>query len=300
MGDWYATAAVRRWSWADALAAEQTGSNYFAPGLVTATKHPRARDAGPATVHGLQRRHLFRYLAATETIEVQLVNPALCYVMKQPALREFVPEAYRIYTDEGFHAAMGIELRQHLLGVADVPHATRYHSAGLAQVFSICDALPVRERELALFVAASLNETLITPSLRQSTDPTVITLVRRLIEAHAADEAVHHVFFAKLFNVVWAGLTYREQLLLAELIPRLSQALLLTDWDAVGQDLLAEGFAPAEVSVMTQELISAAQPLGADSVAGMARMLQRSGAAQFGCVQRHLASLLDPTQEFVA
>lgn len=300
MGDWYTTAAVRRWSWTDALAAEQAGSNYFAPGLVTATRHPRARDASPATVHGLQRRHLFRYLAATETIEVELVNPALCYVMKQPALREFVPEAYRIYTDEGFHASMGIELRQQLTGSEDIALVTRYHSAGLVQVFSICDALPPRERELALFVAACLNETLITPSLRQSTDPTVLTLVRRAIAAHAADEAVHHVFFSKLFGVVWDGLAYRDQLLLARLVPRLAQALLLTDWDAVVQDLAAEGFAPADALSMVQALMASAQPVGADSVAGMARMLQRSCAAQFGDVHRYIVHLLDPTQEFVA
>jgi hypothetical protein len=301
MIDWYQSAAVRRWSWPETSADQQGGYNYFSPNLVTAAQHPRVRAGGPAVTTCLQRRHLFRYLAVTEAIEIELVNPALCHVMKQPELRDFVPQAYRIYTDEGFHAVMCLELRERLVGSAEVPYVTRYRSAGLMRIFALCGSYPERMRDLALFTAASLNETLITPSLRQSTDPTVAPLVRRVIEAHAADEAVHHAFFARLFCTVWAGLPSADQQLLAELIPQLGTALLQMDWDAVGQDLVEEGFDSADVALIIDEMVSATdrQPAHADSVAGMVRMLQRSGAGQFESVRRYIIDLLNSPKRLV-
>jgi hypothetical protein len=291
--DWYQTAAVRRWSWDDAGSAETVeGGAFFSPKLVTANQHAEVQAAGPALEGRLQLRHLFRYLAATETIELELVNPALTHIMRRTGLEDFVPQAYQIYTDEGFHAAMCLEMRQKLSGSARVPFMTRYHSASLSELFATIARLPTNERELALLTAASLNETLISASLRQAVDRSVVPLVRRAIAAHAADEAVHHAFFTRLFIAVWERLPHQRQSFLADLIPALCRALLKSDLKAVTQDLVAEGFSPQRAARIVEDLSGMTRdPALAPNTRGVEQMLRRCGAAEFESVREYLASL---------
>lgn len=215
--------------------------NFFSPQLVRINAHPLVQARGSATQRSLQRRHLYRYLAATEAIEIEMVNPALRFVMASPIAPDFALDAYKVYTDEGFHALMCTDLRRNL-AQGDMPYLLRYRSLALDQTLALTHVAQRDDAELILLAIACVNETMIAASLSQATDTTVYPALRELVMAHARDEASHNVYFSGLMTDVFPRLSRREQRLLRELMPDIFLRLHLSDLDGVRADLAMEGF----------------------------------------------------------
>lgn len=252
--------------------------NFFSPHLVRVNAHPLVVRRGADTIKRLQRRHLYRYLAATEAIEIEMVNPALQTVMNRPIAPDFALDAYKVYTDEGFHALMCMDLRRNL-SQGDMPYLLRYRSAALHQTLSLASVANRDDADLILLAITCVNETMIAASLSQATDQTVYPALRELVMAHARDEAMHNVYFTRLMVDLFPRLSTREQSLLRDLMPDIFNCLHLSDAAGVRMDLSSEGFGADEIEAIVNETFT--DDIDHDGMrrvcASSMRMLERCG-----------------------
>jgi len=226
--------------------------NYFSPHLVRVNSHPLVASKGLYLVRAMQRRQLYRYLAATEAIEIEMVNPALQFVMASEIAPRFVLDAYKVYTDEGFHALMCMDLRKNISN-NEMPYLLRYKSFALSETLALTRKSNDDDANLILLVIACVNETMIASSLSQATDSSVFPALRELVMAHAKDEAVHNIYFTNLMVDFFPRLSVREQNLIAELTPDIFNSLHLSDIAGVERDLRAEGFSDSEIDSIIGE-----------------------------------------------
>jgi hypothetical protein len=142
-------------------------------------------------------------------MELTLINPALQQILTDPGEFEFPPDllvdAARIYTDEGAHALMSISLRKQVSASGGGFQPS--YPSNLQELHSYLGTLPPRRRWLGLLFAAATNEVLITSSIRQADDERLDPAVRRYIDDHARDEAVHHAFFVAIMAWLWPRLS---------------------------------------------------------------------------------------------
>ncbi|MES2743269.1 MAG: diiron oxygenase [Pseudomonadota bacterium] len=253
--------------------------NFFSPNLVRINAHPLVTKRGDATVRALQRRHLYRYLASTEAIEIEMVNPALMFVMDSDIARETINDAYRVYTDEGFHALMCVNLRKSLADDGEIPYELRYRNSAMDAVMSMCRTANPEDNRLILLAIACVNETMIASSLSQATDKSVYPALRNIVLAHARDEAAHNTYFSNLMVAFWPRLSDRERTLLTDLMPRIFTDLNLSDRTGVEGDLRAEGFSKEDIDAIGGEIFTDKVDFdGMRRVANSSlRMLSRSG-----------------------
>ncbi|WP_162576017.1 diiron oxygenase [Variovorax sp. PBL-H6] len=226
--------------------------NYFSPHLVRLNAHPLVFGKGEPVIKALQRRHLYRYLAATEAIEIEMVNPALQFVMSSNIAPEFVLDAYKVYTDEGFHALMCMDLRNNISN-GEMPYLLRYRSSALDRTLALVKTGTEPDAQLILLAIACVNETMIASSLSQATDYTVFAALRELVMAHARDEAAHNIYFTELMVDFFPRLSAREQRLLIDLMPDIFNSLHLSDKTGAENDLRAQGFSESEIQIILGE-----------------------------------------------
>jgi P-aminobenzoate N-oxygenase AurF len=245
LAHWDQRAAVRTKTRATSLGNDNS-FQYFKTSLIPALNHPRGQPLTPETKSDVQKLRLLRYLHYTEHLEVDIVNPALLAILKRDVSRDTRCDAYKIYTDEGYHALMSAEMR---FLVADSLHCQAPdlpYPTGLATVLREVEELPPDLRELGLIVAAALNETLISSNLAQAADRTLVPAIREMLEDHAKDEAVHHAFFSNLFQQLWSQITPFERRILAPKILTFLRALLSPDHRAMVSDLVCVGLSEPE------------------------------------------------------
>lgn len=255
------------------------GLNWFSPNLVRINSHPLVSARGNGTIRALQRRHLYRYLASTEAIEIEMVNPALQFVMDSDIAREAISDAYKVYTDEGFHALMCMNLRKSLAEDSNVPYEKRYKNSAMEAVLSMCTTANGDDNRLILLLIACVNETMIASSLSQATDKSVYPALREIVLAHARDEAAHNTYFSNLMVSFWPRLAERERRMLTDLMPRIFTDLNLSDRSGVEGDLRAEGFSESQIEAIGGEIFTDKVDFcGMKRVANSSlRMLSRSG-----------------------
>ncbi len=76
----------------------------------------------------------------------------------------------------------------------------------------------------------TISETLVTKVLNNVPhDPQVSPIVRAVVGDHAADEALHSVYFRGLFPILWQSLASYEQEEMGQLLPQLIWAFLGSD-----------------------------------------------------------------------
>jgi hypothetical protein len=245
LADWDRRAAVRTKARAASLG-DYSGLHYFKTSLLPALNHPRGQPLTPEAKSDVQKLWLLRYLHYTEHLEVDIVNPALLAILKRDVSRATRCDAYKVYTDEGYHALMSAEMR---FLVADSLHCKAPdlpYPTGLTTVLREVEELPPDLRELGLIVAAALNETLISSNLAQAADRTLVPAIREMLEDHAKDEAVHHAFFSNLFHQLWLQITPFERRILAPKIVTFLRALLSPDQGAMVSDLVSVGLSKSE------------------------------------------------------
>ena len=254
------------------------GMNYFSPHLVRVNAHPLVTKGGDPVIKALQRRHLYRYLAATEAIEIEMVNPALQFVMSSDIAPRFVLDAYKVYTDEGFHALMCMDLRNSISD-GEMPYLLRYRSSALDTTLALARAGSEQDARLILLAITCVNETMIASSLSQATDRTVFATLRELVMAHARDEAAHNLYFTELMVDLFPRLSTREQRLLIDLMPDIFNSLHLSDKTGAENDLRAQGFGESEIQIILGETFNGeVDHEGLRRVCRSSlRMLERSG-----------------------
>lgn len=244
--DWYRTAKVRGGDGAPRLWGEGL---LFAPELAPHVSHPLVpSDAREAVL----RRALVRYLHGTAVLELGVVNEVAADIAAGRAPLAVSGEARRdavtLYCDEGYHALQCEELLSQLGSDPD----RRPAPAFLARLDAIleADADPRRTR----FLFAVVTETAISRSLANlARNRRVDPGVRAFVAEHAADEARHYAYFARLFASYFAELDPLERRDVQERLPSLVLAFLRPDSAAAAADLVRCGLTRGEAEAVVGE-----------------------------------------------
>lgn len=152
---------------------------------------------------------LKEYLMKTVYVESEIVNNAINEIRNlqtENISTEYISALYKIYTDEGYHIVMVLQLiRQldQLFGLEELIAMPESVGRILHRISSPCD-IP---KEVKTIVSAIITETLITGTLTQAQDGLIAKPVNDLLKEHAMDEAVHHAFFTRFGNLYLGSLS---------------------------------------------------------------------------------------------
>lgn len=225
--------------------------------MVPVASHQLVQQLPPATLDILAVKHLQRYLNFTAQLETRVVNRAALGIAHGTVGIDVPPvvrvDAHRLYCDEAYHALFSSDLG---LQIADTTGVVQLAETPyfLRRLKSIVAALPGREGALVDLLFVIVSETLITGSLTELARSENLDLgVAAAIRDHASDEGRHHAFFAYFLRVLWGALTPNERTWSAIVVPRLINAFLAPDEDAVRNDLLFAGLGEDAVEQILSE-----------------------------------------------
>jgi hypothetical protein len=165
-----------------------------------------------------------------------------------------VEDAYKIYTDEAWHAQFSDDLGRQVAmktgvgpSVFEEPNFFRKLKA-----FQL-DLVPDEQRLVMIFFTI-VSETLISAILDDiPQDPRVVMAVRELVEDHAQDEGRHHAYFNRLLEFTWPRLNKTQRALIGPLLPEMILAFLEPDFVAIAGNLRACGLSAEQIDqVMTE------------------------------------------------
>jgi len=249
-GDWNQRASVRN---RPRRVLSETGPGlYFPPEAVPILDHPLVRARGSRVIEEILLQRLHVYLDFTAELEQRAVNPVCAAISRRRSGFDLPPDmladAYKIYTDEAWHAQFSDDMQRQIIdrtGVSAVLPATPAFMQRLAKAQEEAGTDPALS---ALFFTI-VSETLISAILSDiPADGRLDLGVRQLVADHAADERVHHAYFAKVLPCVWSQLGPREQRAIAQQLPEFIHAFLDPDYEALAGILGSLQFTQEETS----------------------------------------------------
>jgi hypothetical protein len=243
---WDARASVR------AAPRRELGSNepgdYFPAELVAVLAHPELREVSPDVRSAITIHQLYRYLNFTIQLEQLVVNrvvEAIAHRLVDLSLpEEMIVDAYKIYCDEAYHAYFSYDMAHQVrVRTGILPLEGDVAPYFLVRLRKIQDEYPdSATRQLLELFFVIVSETLISgllktlPSAKQ-----VKPSIRALVKDHAVDEGRHHVYFARLLEIVWPRLAPPYQAVIAQRMPDLIHAFLAPDLPSLRLELLGYG-----------------------------------------------------------
>ncbi len=229
------------------LATDEAGAGlYFPPELVPIATHPLVSGRGADATNRVLMQRLHVYLDFTAELEHEVVNP-ICAALSRgrtglrlpDAMRE---DAFKIYTDEAWHAQFSDDLQRQIVGATGVPAVRAQSQAFMRALVAMQRALPPDIRGLSRVFAAIVSETLISAILADiPRDGRVVTAVREVVSDHAVDEGVHHAYFASLLEHAWLQLSQRQRTSIGVQMPGYIRAYLDPDLPALAEVLFDAG-----------------------------------------------------------
>jgi hypothetical protein len=232
---WYGKASVKTQPRPKLQVAElQQGKLPFSPDRVPVVQHRLfVQKAGPDGVTGMLTRALFTWLAFTELLELRVINPIAARIATgdlgiHSSDLEF--QACQIVTDEAAHALVAKDIIRQVSAATGVP----YERLGWPLFLARFDAIKARTsahcRGLIEVCFTVVSETLITGNLAQvPKDARVVSTVREVAADHARDEANHHRYFSRFFEVFWPALPVTVRGEVGPLLPELILAFIEPD-----------------------------------------------------------------------
>lgn len=255
----------------------EAGKVFFPPELVPIATHPLVAARGRQATDDVLLQRLHVYLDFTAELEQMAINPVTQLISRRKVgfdLPEaMVVDAYKICTDEAWHAQFSDDLQRQLVDVtgkqATVPREPQF----FRRLREIEDAAPREMRSLPAIFFTIVSETLISAILSDIPhDDRVVTAVRELVDDHAEDEGRHHAFFSRFFECIWPQLTARQRRLIGPLLPQLVLAFLEPDYAALESVLAGTGLGDADVRRVIEEAHPRDEVLSGIRVAGKATL----------------------------
>ncbi|MFJ9975452.1 diiron oxygenase [Streptomyces cyaneofuscatus] len=292
-GNWDRRASVRVKP-ARSLAPSEAGQLYFPPELVPVTSHPLVRAAEEGTVEHVLVQRLHHYLHFTTELEQFAVIPVTTDISAGRAglrlPKGMILDAYRITTDEAWHAQFSYELAEQVALRTGIPAALPLRPLFLDRLDEVGRGLDGDLRGLERLLFSVVSETLISSVLADlPRDKRLPAAVRELIRDHAEDEGKHHAYFRVLLHHFWNALDARTRRRIGPRIPELICCFLEPDYRAMSLLLLDCGLSPAD-----------AQCVLADSYPRRAVRAEIAGSAQSTVRYFREVGALDDTATYEA
>lgn len=260
---WHARASVRTKPRRQIAEEEPRELVYFPPELVPAAQHALVQELGAETTDRILIRQLHTYLEFTSELEQGAVNPVAAMISRRRSgfdLPEtMIEDAYKIYTDEAWHAQFSDDLQRQVASATGVGPSVFEEPNFFRKLKGFQLDLVPDERRLVMIFFTIVSETLISAILSDiPQDRRVVTAVRELVADHALDEGRHHTYFSRLLEYTWPRLNKAQRALVGPLLPEMIHAFLEPDFVAIAGNLRACGLTAEQTDqVMTESYPSA-------------------------------------------
>jgi hypothetical protein len=231
---------------------------YFPPELVPASQHALVQELGADTVDRVLIQQLHTYLEFTSELEHGAVNPVAAMISRRRSgfdLPEtMVEDAYKIYTDEAWHAQFSDDLQRQVASKTGVGPSVFEEPNFFRKLNGFQENLVRDEQRLVMIFFTIVSETLISAILQGiPQDTRVVGAVRDLVADHAQDEGRHHAYFSRLLEFTWPRLNKAQKELIGPLLPEMVLAFLEPDFVAIAGNLRACGLGAEQIDqVMTE------------------------------------------------
>jgi hypothetical protein len=257
-GSWHSRASVRTKPRRQVGEQEPREHVYFPPELVPVSQHALVEELGVETVDRVLIQQLHTYLEFTSELEHGAVNPVAAMISRRRSgfdLPEtMIEDAYKIYTDEAWHAQFSDDLQRQVAVKTGVGPSVFEEPNFFRKLKGFQRDLGPDEQRLVMIFFTIISETLISTILSGiPTDPRVVTAVRELVADHAQDEGRHHAYFSRLLEYAWPRLNKAHRELIGPLLPEMILAFLEPDFVAIAGNLRACGLTAEQIDqVMTE------------------------------------------------
>jgi hypothetical protein len=211
------------------------------PARATATRKPTSHGV-PMLTHALLKniepsqeqyllgRFLLQFLEYGTVLEHEFVNTILAELALGeagiPLPDQMRVDAFKIYTDEAYHACFNLEATQQIrnyigLSMADAWPLKNSRLVGLRKLIPQGDT---KKSFLIRFGIAAISETVAAKELSETMQGIVIDPIYDLFVDHAEDEKKHCMYFSTLIEVVWNYLSADEKKFLGMSFPKILKA----------------------------------------------------------------------------
>jgi hypothetical protein len=204
--------------------------HWFIPAATPILTHPLLRNIEIPQEQYLLGRFLLQFLEYGTVLEHEFVNTVLAELALGeagiPLPDQMRVDAFKIYTDEAYHAYFNLEATQQIrnyigLSMADAWPLKNTRLDGLRKLIPQGKS---KENFLIRFGIAVISETVAAKELEEAMKGIVIDPIYNLFVDHAEDEKKHCMYFSALFEVVWQYLSTDEKIFLGTIFPKILKA----------------------------------------------------------------------------
>ena len=200
---------------------------WFLPAALPLIDHPLLKNIDQSQEQYLLGRFLLQFLEYGTVLEHEFVNT----ILAELALGEIgIPlpdrmriDAFKIYTDEGYHACFNLEATQQIrdyIGLSMVD-AWPLQNSRLIGLRKLIPKNNTKENFLIRFGIAVVSETVAAKELSETLQGIVVEPIYNIFIDHAEDEKKHCMYFSALLEVVWNKLSFEEQKFLGLNFPKI-------------------------------------------------------------------------------
>jgi hypothetical protein len=211
----------------DDLNAELSNKRWFLPDGVPILAHPLLKNLDQDKEQYILGRFLLQFLEYGTILEHEFVNTILAEMAMGesgiPLPDRMRLDAFKIYTDEGYHATFNMAATQQIRNYIGLPVSDAWPLKN-SRLTGLRDLIPLdksKENFLIRFGIVIASETIAPKELSETMQGIVIEPIYNLFIDHAADERKHCMYFSTLFELVWNYLSDDEKKFLGMVFPKI-------------------------------------------------------------------------------
>jgi hypothetical protein len=242
----------------DGLHGELRNKRWFLPDGVPILTHPLLKNIDQDKEQYILGRFLLQFLEYGTILEHEFINTILAEMAMGesgiPLPDRMRLDAFKIYTDEAYHAYFNMEATQQIRNYIGLPvsEAWPLQNSRLAGLRNLIPQDKSKENFLIRFGIVVASETIAPKELSETMKGIVIDPIYNLFIDHAEDEKKHCMYFSTLFEVVWNYLSDDEKKFLGMAFPKI-----LKSFVDINKIALHEALAKIEVDRESAETIIA-------------------------------------------
>ncbi len=215
---------------ADRVRYELSGKRWFIPDGVPILAHPLFKNLEQDKEQYILGRFLLQFLEYGTILEHEFINTILAEMAMGecgiPLPDRMRLDAFKIYTDEAYHAYFNMEATHQIRNYIGLPvsEAWPLQNSRLTGLRKLIPQDKSKENFLIRFGIVVASETIAPKELSETMKGIVIDPIYNLFVDHAEDEKKHCIYFSTLFEVVWKYLSNEEKKFLGMMFPKILKA----------------------------------------------------------------------------
>src|SRR3990167_7316257 len=212
---------------ADGLSAELRSKRWFLPDGVPILTHPLLKNLDQDKEQYILGRFLLQFLEYGTILEHEFINTILAEMAMGecgiPLPDRMRLDAFKIYTDEAYHACFNMAATQEIRNYIGLPVSDGWplQNSRLTGLRNLIPLDKSKENFLIRFGIVVASETIAPKELSETMKGIVIDPIYNLFVDHAEDEKKHCMYFSTLFELVWNYLSADEKKFLGMIFPKI-------------------------------------------------------------------------------